>query len=54
MAVRDLGRQARRRAAGPAADDWLSAVLDRKVRLVPPRRPDPAAVDPAYARPATG
>jgi uncharacterized protein YcbX len=37
--------------AGPAADDWLSAVLDRKVRLVhlddPTRRP----VDPAYARP---
>jgi uncharacterized protein YcbX len=35
--------------AGPAADDWLTAVLDRKVRLVwlddPTRRP----VNPEYA-----
>jgi uncharacterized protein len=51
MAVRIWDDRLVAAPAGPAADDWLSEVLDRKVRLVhlddPTRRP----VDPAYGRP---
>jgi uncharacterized protein YcbX len=37
--------------AGEAADTWLSAALDRKVRLVWADDPTRRAVDPGYARP---
>lgn len=37
--------------AGDDAGDWLSAVLDRKVRLVHLRDPEQRAVDLAYGRP---
>lgn len=37
--------------AGPAADDWLSDALDRKVRLVWLDDPTRRAVNPEYGRP---
>jgi uncharacterized protein len=37
--------------AGDTAGDWLSAVLDRKVRLVHLRDPAQRAVDPAHGQP---
>jgi MOSC domain-containing protein len=37
--------------AGAAADDWLTAALDRKVRLVWLDDPTRRAVDPNYGRP---
>jgi uncharacterized protein YcbX len=36
--------------AGPAADDWLTAALDRKVRLVWLDDPTRRAVNPDYGR----
>ena len=37
--------------AGPAADDWLSTALDRKVRLVWLDDPTRRGVDPRYGQP---
>jgi uncharacterized protein YcbX len=40
------------RSAGPAADDWLATVLDRKVRLVWMEDLTQRPVEPRYAEPA--
>lgn len=45
------GYTGRALAAGAAADQWLSAVLERKVRLVWCDDPRRRAVDPEYAQP---
>jgi uncharacterized protein YcbX len=51
LRVRIWGDEVAAALAGPEADDWLSGVLDRKVRLVHLHDPRLRPVDPDYADP---